>query len=242
MKKIISLLVISIIFLAGFNSVSLAQSNEKTKSVINREKSIEESYEDAINGVSDFQEKPMELSSISVNSKTNGSPSSVKKYSTTQILSETVEKGSIEQEIAVTVFNDVALKQQSNKSIISTLDDKGRSDWDSTLGVRAHSRIYYTISKKDNVRYAKLNKITGGWKIDDSSIKLSKRTVRYGSSGWPSGTQKATKNPSGNSYTYNTPSSWKKTAIEGGRAVGSTSVVTLKRGKSTWTLTLVNNL
>ncbi|MFI8626383.1 hypothetical protein ACIGEH_19300 [Bacillus altitudinis] len=240
MKKIISLLVISIIFLAGFNSVSLAQSNE-TKSVFNREKSIEESYEDAINGVSDFQEKPMELSSISVNSKTNGSSSSVKQYSTTQILSETVEKGSIEQEIAVTVFNDVALKQQSNESI-STMDDKGRSEWDSTLGVRAHSRIYYTISKKDNVRYAKLNKITGGWKIDDSSIKLSKRTVRYGSSGWPSGTQKATKNPSGNSYSYNAPSSWKKTAIEGGRAVGSTSVVTLKRGGSTWTLTLVNNL
>lgn len=240
MKKIISLLVISIIFLTGFNSVSLAKSSE-TKSVFNREKSIEESYEDAINGISDLQENPIGLSSITINSKTNDTSSNVKQYSTTQILSETVKKDSVEQKIAVTVFNNVSLKQQSNESI-STMDDKGRSEWDSSLGVRAHSRIYYTISKKDNVRYAKLNKITGGWKIDDSSIKLSKRTVRYGSSGWPSGTQKATKNPSGNSYSYNAPSSWGKTAIEGGRAVGSTSVVTLKRGGSTWTLTLVNNL
>lgn len=240
MKKIISLLVISIIFLTGFNSVSLAQSSE-TKSVVNREKSIEESYEDAINGISDLQENSIGLSSVNINSKTNDTSSSVKQYSTTQILSETVKEDSVEQKIAVTVFNNVALKQQSNDNI-RTMDDKGRSEWDSSLGVRAHSRIYYTISKKDNVRYAKLNKITGGWKIDDSSIKLSKRTVRYGSSGWPSGTQKATKNPSGNSYSYNAPSSWKKTAIEGGRAVGSTSVVTLKRGGSTWTLTLVNNL
>ncbi|KDE25550.1 hypothetical protein BA81_19139 [Bacillus safensis FO-36b] len=240
MKKIISLLVISIIFLTGFNSVSLAQSSE-TKSVFNREKSIEESYEDAINGISDLQENSIGLSSVNINSKTNDTSSSVKQYSTTQILSETVKEDSVEQKIAVTVFNNVALKQQSNDNI-RTMDDKGRSEWDSSLGVRAHSRIYYTISKKDNVRYAKLNKITGGWKIDDSSIKLSKRTVRYGSSGWPSGTQKATKNPSGNSYSYNAPSSWKKTAIEGGRAVGSTSVVTLKRGGSTWTLTLVNNL
>ncbi|MER3123652.1 hypothetical protein ABQG71_21075 [Bacillus altitudinis] len=240
MKKIISLLVISIIFLTGFNSVSLAQSSE-TKSVFNREKSIEESYEDAINGISDLQENSIGLSAVNINSKTNDTSSSVKQYSTTQILSETVKEDSVEQKIAVTVFNNVALKQQSNDNI-RTMDDKGRSEWDSSLGVRAHSRIYYTISKKDNVRYAKLNKITGGWKIDDSSIKLSKRTVRYGSSGWPSGTQKATKNPSGNSYSYNAPSSWKKTAIEGGRAVGSTSVVTLKRGGSTWTLTLVNNL
>ncbi|WP_336750599.1 hypothetical protein [Bacillus altitudinis] len=240
MKKIISLLVISIIFLTGFNSVSLAKSSE-TKSVFNREKSIEESYEDAINGISDLQENSIGLSSVNINSKTNDTSSSVKQYSTTQILSETVKEDSVEQKIAVTVFNNVALKQQSNDNI-RTMDDKGRSEWDSSLGVRAHSRIYYTISKKDNVRYAKLNKITGGWKIDDSSIKLSKRTVRYGSSGWPSGTQKATKNPSGNSYSYNAPSSWKKTAIEGGRAVGSTSVVTLKRGGSTWTLTLVNNL
>lgn len=240
MKKIISLLVISIIFLTGFNSVSLAQSSE-TKSVFNREKSIEESYEDAINGISDLQENSIGLSAVNINSKTNDTSSSVKQYSTTQILSETVKEDSVEQKIAVTVFNNVALKQQSNDNI-RTMDDKGRSEWDSSLGVRVHSRIYYTISKKDNVRYAKLNKITGGWKIDDSSIKLSKRTVRYGSSGWPSGTQKATKNPSGNSYSYNAPSSWKKTAIEGGRAVGSTSVVTLKRGGSTWTLTLVNNL
>ncbi|MGN8048001.1 hypothetical protein, partial [Bacillus sp. 22190] len=213
MKKIISLLVISIIFLTGFNSVSLAQSSE-TKSVFNREKSIEESYEDAINGISDLQENSIGLSSVNINSKTNDTSSSVKQYSTTQILSETVKEDSVEQKIAVTVFNNVALKQQSNDNI-RTMDDKGRSEWDSSLGVRAHSRIYYTISKKDNVRYAKLNKITGGWKIDDSSIKLSKRTVRYGSSGWPSGTQKATKNPSGNSYSYNAPSSWKKTAIEG---------------------------
>ncbi|MCM3089156.1 hypothetical protein M3557_14650 [Bhargavaea ginsengi] len=209
-----------------------------------QEKSIEESYLDAIQGKTDIDvgvfDITSEVSTVKTDSLYNRSLGiDVEEYSTAQILSETVtDKGEVEQLIAVTVFNDVSLEEAG----IGIFADKGDDKWDSSYGVRAYSRIYYTSSEKNTIKYARLNKVTGGWSISDTSIALSSRTVRYGSSGWSSGNQTAVKYPTGNTYSYTTPSSWTSTALTGTYAVGTTSEVKLTRRGSSWTLKFVNNL
>ncbi|QTY15131.1 hypothetical protein [Virgibacillus pantothenticus] len=160
-------------------------------------------------------------------------------YSTAQILSETVDdKGNKDQLIAVTVFNDIELKEEGAK--IRTLGDKGNEEL--TPFVRAYNRIYYQNSTDRGVAYAKLTRVTGGWEVFNPLTTLSNRVVRYGSSGRPNGSQATVKYPIGNTYSYKTPSSWKRTALTGSYAIGTNSTVTVKRGSSTWTVKVKTNL
>lgn len=93
------------------------------------------------------------------------------------------------------------------------------------------------------MRFANLTRVTGGWTILDSTVSLSSRMVRYGSSGWPNGAQTDTKYPTDNFYDYTTPATWAAISLTGSYTFGTNSTVTLKRGtSSTWTLYLLNNL
>lgn len=239
-KSLLSLFILtSLFFVFGFSHSSSAESTSTNKY---EEKSIEESYHDAVNGISDIDTSKFGISSevSTINANTlSENPIDVEEYSTAQILSETVnDDGDTGQLIAVTVFNDIELKEGDSE--IGIFADKGNEKVDPFL--RSYNRIYYQNSTDRGVAYAKLTRVTGGWKVFNPLTTLSNRIVRYGSSGWPTGTQAAVKYPIGNTYSYNTPSSWKRTALSGSYAIGTNSTVTVKRGSSTWTVKLRNNL
>ncbi|MDY7044866.1 hypothetical protein RVS70_11695 [Virgibacillus sp. M23] len=244
-KSLLSLVIItSLFFVFGFSHSSSA---EKATGKEYEEKSIEESYRDAVKGISDIDTSKFDISSevstISANSTNSlsANPLDVEKYSTAQILSETVNtQGDKEQLIAVTVFNDIGVEDESGESEIGIFGDKGNSTGD--LFARAYSRIYYISSSSRGVSYAKLTRVTGGWEVMNPLTTLGNKTVRYGSSGWPNGTQAGTKYPSLNSYSYTMPSSWGKTALTGSYAIGTTSTVTVYRSGASYTIKLNNNL
>lgn len=211
----------------------------------NQENDIEKSYEDAVNGVSDIPlskiKSDVNLSTESFKILSDNKESEEDVEINNYVTSEIIYQDENFTSISATVFSDIYFNTNSN--YIQPLADIGDDKYDSTYGVRAYSRVYYTTFTDRNLTWVNLTKVTGGWNVYDSSIKLSSRRVRYGSSGWPGVVQSYTKYPSSNSYTYTLPSSTKPVALTGGYTIGTNSYVQLKRGtSSSWTLYLLNNL
>ncbi|MCM3324770.1 hypothetical protein [Cytobacillus kochii] len=234
-KSLVGLVLLLSLVLSGFTTTNVTASEV----TYYEEKTFEESYQDAVNGVSDI---PLEHINISNEMKAftqdEGVAEDLKitEYKTAQIL----EESDSEQFIAVTVFNDVnILEDTDGPPEIMPFGDKGSDKWDSSGGVKSYSRIYYKTKVEGGVTYATLTKVTGGWTNSDSSIKLSNRKVVYGVSGWPGVSKKLTVNPSTNSY--NASFSWPYVATSTTYHLGTNSTVTLKRGSSTWTLYHLNN-
>ncbi|MED3645609.1 hypothetical protein P4475_02005 [Halalkalibacterium halodurans] len=210
---------------------------------------INELYERARNGISDEPIKNQNLPNWELTEKEteirmNKHMSEIEEYATNQLLS--VKKvGDVEvKEYAATVFADIDLKEHSfeeNDSFVSILGSTNRSKWDDSVSVRAYSTIYFTESTYRGMDYVRLDKVTGGWQRSDTSVSLSNRKVVLGCSGTPVGSQTTTRNPTTNSFSYTTPSTWKRvTAVQS--IVGVNTTVTLKRGTSSqWTLKLTNN-
>ena len=240
MKKVFSLFVL-IFLLVGFSSAVSAQTSG--------EKSIEEAYKDAKDGISDIplsELKPefgnndnlkIELDSL------NEDLIESKQFITSQILKETTKNGYKEEKIAVTVFDDVIYNDTFTIGNVTIMSDLGDDLWDGSYSVQAYSRIYFTKSYKYSTPMYKLDKVTGGWNVADQTVSLSGRKVRYGADGWGGRGQVTDKYPSGNSYTYYPPSSWNRISFAGNHTFGTTSTVTLKRGtRSEWILKHQNNL
>jgi hypothetical protein len=218
------------------------------------EKSIEEAYQDAINGISDINLDHINISSnemTAVPSKSNLNTKNglsldsnepedleITEYKTAQVLQESED----EQSIVVTVFNDVEISDEGQLAIASITPlsgDKGGNKTDDSASVRSHSRIYFKTKIENNITYATLTKVTGGWTILDSSVSLSNRKVVNGITGWPGVAKSSTLNPSTN--TYNSSFSWPYVATSTTYHLGTNATVTLKRGSSTWTLYHQNN-
>lgn len=234
-KLVLSLaLVVSGIFVLNFGSTKAATENILSEDFGNspedvqtfEEKSLEDSYQDAINGVTDL---PVELDNASnvvklnnfsissTNSLSSTDDIEVKEYKTAQIL----EKSDTDQLIAVTTFNDAYVSAaDSTIQAASTLSDgdKGVSKSDSTLGVKASSRIYYHSKVTSGINYVTIYKVTGGWTISDSTIKLSNRKVVFGQSGYPAVSKSMTKYPTTNSFYYSV-SGWPYVNMNAGHQV-----------------------
>lgn len=220
-----------ILFSLGVFTFLMVLGNHAFASTI-PEKSIEESYRDAINGVTDIPLDNFNTSDLTITTNSGEKDIQSKKYETAQIL----EENNDEQLIAVTVFHDLYINNKLQ-------GDKGDSKWDDSSGVQAYSRVYYKTKTEGNRPYGKLTKATGGWNVADPSISLTNRIVRYGTIGWPAGdSQSVTKYPSNNSFNYNAPSNWQYVNMNAMYQIGVNSTVTLKKGSSSWTLYLDNYL
>ncbi|MFY0521334.1 hypothetical protein ACOMCU_26445 [Lysinibacillus sp. UGB7] len=225
---------------ATFAFFNVGGSSAKAASSV--EKSIEEAYKDAKNGITDIPNYQLrELGNSEVDSDET---MKTKQYKTAQILEENNETG--DQVVVVTVFNDVVLEDETSSITPFAEFDPGASDWDSSISVQAYSRFYYTTSQTSGgTTYAKLTKVNGGWNISDSSVSLSNRIVKYGANGGStlgSSNTTYTQNPTSNTFTYNLPSNYSAVSIDAVHFIGVTTTVTLKRGTSSvWTLKLTNN-
>ncbi|MFB1052192.1 hypothetical protein [Paraliobacillus sp. JSM ZJ581] len=115
------------------------------------------------------------------------------KFVTSEIIEETTKKGLKKEKIVVTTFNDIS----NANNVVSTMSDTRDGVWDGSYYFQAYSRIYYTKLTRNRTPMRELDRVTGGWKVADSSVSLSNRRVRFGASGWPVGSQAATRYPSG---------------------------------------------
>lgn len=245
MKKILmSLCLLTVFCLIGATKSDVSYAKE-----VSKEKSIEDSYKDAINGVSDLEAVKPDLSfsenKIAEYTLNSSLPEpKVAEYETAQILDEEEVDGVEEQTVMVTKFQNILLDDASHSDAITTLStiDQGTSKWDKSYSVQAYSRFYYKTKVVSGTTRGKVTKVTGGWKIEDRTVSLSKRKVVIGTSGFPSLTQSTTYTPSSNTFSYNAPSSWGYVSLEVGHNMGVNTQVTLKHGSgSTWTLKLSNN-
>ena len=202
---------------------------------------IEELTERAAKGITDI---PLaHLPNLKVTAQINGNGESFKLSSITtcQILSKTTTKdGDNEMTIVITSIFGVDKDAFSSKS--------GGIDynytWDGSYGVKAYSSNYYSI---DNNGEYRLDKITGGWIVYDSTLGIENRYVTYGQAGASSDApggwtqSNGTLSPSGNYslttyYVYHI-----NMELAGG--MGNTSTVDVFRWLNpnvTWELELVN--
>lgn len=269
---VISLFIIGVPKQESKNQTAEIPKQTKNQKQTFKEKSLQDSYKDALSGISDKEirgvnelgestkkslENPkksnieiINTSSDEITRENNEQEPIIEEYQTEQILTTYTneEKDTTTEEIVVTKFVDITISEEndsenSSEYSVIKIADKGDDKWDSSQGVKGYSRFYYTKSTASGGdERAKLTKVTGGWTVDDSSIKLSGRTVTFGCSGWPAGNQSTTKKPTGNSFSYTPSSSWKAASIDAEGAIGVTTKVTLKRNSSTWSLKLNNNL
>lgn len=265
MKKIFILptVVIAFSLLTGYQSASAkspassSNNNVGHKIILSdhpEETNLNVLYDRAINGITDstLKEKiPSPTVNIQRISSGNNyiSPAKLdvsstdlktKTYTTAQVLSTTETDDITTQNVAVTSFVTV--------QPLASSGSQSDSKTDSSISVRAYSTVHYSVKSIKGPDGIKETSASGGWKILDSSASLSGRTVLLGTSGLSTangfGTvQKVTHDPSGNTWSYDTPSSWVY-VLKGNdyETVGATTTVTIHGHGSSWKLQFTNNL
>ncbi|USB33573.1 hypothetical protein [Paenibacillus sp. YPG26] len=162
----------------------------------------------------------------------------VTQYKTAQLLTE-------EQDTT----NDNIISTYALTTLASYSASKYNSGWDKTSSVKAESTIYVTyVYDSHGVKYWKSAGVSGGWGVYASGISVTNKKVIYGVYGVPEGgglTQVSeTKYPTGSTFEYTSPTSWKAVlpTATGQLApkVGVTTSATLSGFGDTWSLELVN--
>ncbi|MUV37815.1 hypothetical protein JNUCC1_01621 [Lentibacillus sp. JNUCC-1] len=235
--KVVALLVTLIVIGGGNNYIHADSMNVKevgndqnefvNQLAIEKPKSIEKSYKDAVSNTSDVPLEELDLYTTPSQLKSNTQEHIfVKEHKTAQKLHENIHTG--EELIALTIFHDIYAEDSKGNQLFS-VGDKGENEWDKSSSVQAYTRIYFLRKTMDNIPYAKLTKVTGGWNIVDNRVYISNRKVSYGTIGFPAGSnQIRDRYPTGNSYTYYAPSSWDYVNTNALYQLGMASNVTVK--------------
>lgn len=191
-------------------------------------------------GISDLDQSEMALApKIELNSAGDQQSSDSKVIKTAQIL-QTAERadGTKVNRVAVTSFSSDGNKYSSSN--------------DSTLGNKAYSTIY-TDDWFDprGVKYITLVRVTGGWQLDGNNVSIASGTITAGQAGPIYGgigySEAKTWNVSGTTFDYTLPTTWKPVAAKSvgsaaGTVIGVTTKVIYKRGNTTWSHDLTNNM
>jgi len=150
-----------------------------------------------------------------------------------------VESYSATQIVPVTTTNFVSVGLDSG--------DQGRSKADSTLSVRAYSRVYFNIVYHGGAKHYDLTKVTGGWDILDWKVAITNQHVivgqrglnRYGKS---TGSQSFDKYTKGETFSYTVPSSWVPVVINQYAQICVNTWATLVGYADKWSLYLQNHI
>ncbi|WP_025027464.1 hypothetical protein [Caldalkalibacillus mannanilyticus] len=195
-----------------------------------------------------------QISSLNENPKaklrnSNGVEAEAEALATTQLLKtiENEEGNVVNYYVTDTFFiiEEEQLHEFAMNSYISE-KDKGYSAWDSTYGIRAHSRIYYDDHSTVWQDYFLMVGVEGSWKSFDRNVTLSPNYVKMGNTGYIKGSAKYTSQqieewfPDSLSFSYGAPSDWEPTT--GGDSIGATTRVDISGYGDNWMIVLVNNI
>lgn len=141
---------------------------------------------------------------------------------------------------SLTKQNKDAMKSKTYVTRASgTLTEDG---FEQTGGVYVYITIYYTTRGTTPDEYL-LTKVSGGYAIQDPQISVTSQSIRYACVGnWPilDNSQNVSRSPTTSSWSYNT--GFTRYFILDGASIGANSLTKFKRGASTWSLQLINNL
>ncbi|MGX8128549.1 hypothetical protein ACWTV9_19990 [Clostridioides difficile] len=219
LKKAKFLLLSSVLTLMLATPVSFADTRETPKVVYSSNEITDYDilYDRAKNGISDLSEKKV------VSNDTE-------EFSTTQLLKEKKYSDYTEQEYVTSSFTCAVPSKMTREASTS----------DKTYGVVAYTNTYYTVENKGAARYIKLTKLTGGWRIKDSQIKVTNKTYSAGISGTAlngGSTYKTTgtKSTTASTFSYTIPN-WPAVFPFDGNACHINTNAKLTSGGSTWSL------
>lgn len=109
-------------------------------------------------------------------------------------------------------------------------------EWDDSEGVNGYITIDFDSRKEDGITEYLLENVSGGWRVDDGSISLSDRFVAYTCQDIQDLYQTDWKEPTKNTFDYDTNFTDYAYEVNAG-VLGACSSVNLNRGSSsTWQL------
>lgn len=213
-------------------------------------------YEKAQNGISDNKEMDAQLqqNSTAILSGDKGTFSTNDVLSTTQKLTSEQTGEGLEESYVTTTFANVNFDELSKDSIIQpfAIGDQGDDEYDTTVSVKAYSRIYYSTSTKNNVTHYAITKVTGGWISYDAYVSFKNAKVsitQQGTTNYSGCTngyckdQTVTNTVSGSTFTYTDPmTSWKPVTKNDYTLIAVKQTATLYDSSSSWGFTFDNNL
>ncbi|MFC4768560.1 hypothetical protein [Effusibacillus consociatus] len=196
----------------------LANPTSKTPEVVFEKEEIKDQkslFERASKGITDLENSPFSPVGELENTKTK-LKEKVKTISTTQhVKSEKYPNGEVKDAYVTTSFAIIPKHKSQTQNYTGSAGleyDQSQSSgqWDESISVYAYSTIYWN---KYNTDYFDLQKVDGGWSIQDSQMGVKDKRVRLAASGYkdyPAGYAEQYKDyyPSGLTYSYFAPSEW----------------------------------
>jgi hypothetical protein len=161
---------------------------------------------------------------------------------------DTGEKEISKDTIAIFPLDEISkIKIQKDIEVIRRAGGSGSIDmdeWDSSGSIQAHLIVNYNLSEVDGIQYVKLTSVRGTHSRANSGVSVKSQSVRYACQGFYSGgyqTKSATYTPTSSSWSVTAPSSWSAVSTSYNCLMGANYQLTLGRGTSTWSFSVVNN-
>lgn len=137
----------------------------------------------------------------------------------------------------------------SSNNVQPMYAEKYEEDWDRTIGVKAYSRLYISITKDSKGRkWWDLYRVKGGWKVTQDNYSLSNQRVRLNQTGVGVNggvDKKKDYYPKGKTFDIYAEKSWPKVSAAGSGAgaavVGAGQYTKIKRGSTSWQFDWSNN-
>lgn len=244
-KSIIVIMLIMFCLVSG--SLALAVSTEVDANK-GSEKEISELFDMALNGVSDVPISVLKDNWVSpkieILDEQGQKTVSEVELMTAQVIDQVfLSDGSAKETVELTAF--VVLSEDMkpvDASILGTAGSKEEEVYDGSYNVKAYLKIYFDQIRNGSTYYLCLTRVQGNWQILDSSCSLSNRTVIYGYCGDDQNGvlkyKRVPQSPPTNSYNYNTGFTDYVANDHSLVTFGGSSMVTITRGGSNWTLDL----
>ena len=132
--------------------------------------------------------------------------------------------------------------------IMSAAKRRDNSDYkemlDSTCSYLVYSTVYFVDSTINGKAHSTITKVTGGYTKKDWTVSVVSQNLEFGQvGGIGTSSYRTTKTPTGSTWSYTPPSSWKPVRTDGSSAcrVGLTYIVELRRNAGSWTVELNND-
>lgn len=131
--------------------------------------------------------------------------------------------------------------------IISSVKRRDNSDYkeklDTTCSCQIYSTVYFVDSIINGKTHSTITKVTGGYTRIDWTISVVSQKLEFGQVGGIGTGVSTSKTPTGTSWSYTPPTSWKPVQTDGSLAcrVGLTYTVELKRNAGSWKVELTND-
>lgn len=116
-----------------------------------------------------------------------------------------------------------------------------KEKYDDAISNMAYTTVYYTESESNGNSYCTITSVSGGYINNDWTCKVISQKLSFGQTANTT-TYSTTKNPTGTSWSYTAPSTWKpiKTSTAVGCYVGAIYTLQIQRYSTPWTLELEN--